>query len=311
MLRRTLLAISLLSILALPPAQAAGAASAFAKHEPPPKTCLIKTETGKQIVKKKREVFNDESPIKIAPHRALYTMSLATAKNSSNITGVSGRMIFEWSDDCEGWAVQQHLQLRFAYAEGDESDVNSAVLSWEAKDGSRYNFNVRRITNGKETERYRGRATVDGDGGLVKYAVPQDKTDKTLVEKTLYPSAHTKLILEKALEGEQFFTRRVFDGSDEDGESDVSAFISAPVDKPKQEGMSETLLQSPLLQAKTWPVRLAFFKPDSETGESDYEMDLMLQENGVARSMRIDYGDFSVTGELSSIEPLPASGCSE
>src|SRR5580704_14961205 len=152
--------------------------------------------------------------VKIAPHRAIYTMSLASVKNGSNITGVSGRMLFEWSDVCDGWAVQQHLQLHFTYAEGDESDVTSTVVSWESKDGKRYNFNVRRMSDGKETDIFRGKAVMGEDGGLVTYVMPKDKTLK-LSADTIFPSAHTTIILQKAIAGDKLFSRRVFDGSDE------------------------------------------------------------------------------------------------
>src|ERR1700722_2951696 len=135
--------------------------------------------------------------VKITPHRAIYNMSLASVKNGSNITGVSGRMLFEWSDVCDGWAVQQHLQLHFSYAQGDESDVTSTVISWESKDGKRYNFNVRRVSDGKETDLFRGKAVMGEDGGLVTYSAPKDKTTK-LTADTIFPSAHTSLLIRKA-----------------------------------------------------------------------------------------------------------------
>src|SRR6202035_366471 len=118
---------------------------------------------------------------------------------------------------CVRWlAVQQHLQLHFSYAEGDESDVTSTVVSWESKDGKRYNFNVRRVSDGKETDVYRGKAEVGKDGGTVTYTMPKDKTMK-LSADTIFPSAHTEILIRKALSSEKLFTRRVFDGSDEDG----------------------------------------------------------------------------------------------
>lgn len=258
------------------------------------------TKTADQIVPGK---------VKITPHRAIYDMSLGAVKNGSNITDVSGRMLFEWADVCDGWAVQQHLQLHFSYAEGDDSNVTSTVVSWESKDGKRYNFNVRRVTDGKETEVYRGKAVINADGsGTVTYSEPKVKEVK-LTPGTIFPSAHTEIIIQKALAGEKLFTRRVFDGSDEEGVNDISAFIGP------EENHLETTEMNPKLKGKTildvpgWPVRLAFFKIDTETGEPDYEMDLNLLANGIARRMDIDYGDFSVTGRLSDIEPLPAPGC--
>lgn len=243
----------------------------------------------------------------ITPHRAVYDMSLTSVKNGSNISGVTGQLSFEWADACDGWAVQQHMKLHFEYAGGDASDVNSSELSWESKDGKKYNFNIRRESDGKETERYRGKATLADDGGTVVYSIPAGRTDK-LPAGAMFPSAHTALIIQKALAGEKFFSRRVFDGSDEDGSNDVSAFINPPP-APLEQTEANPKLQADLLNQPAWPVRMAFFKINSETGEPDYEMNLSLQANGVARKMLIDYGDFSVTGLLTELEALPASGC--
>ena len=246
--------------------------------------------------------------VSIAPHRAIYKMGLQSAKNGSNISDVSGQMVFEWADACEGWAVQQKLNLHFSYAEGDESEVDSSSVSWEAKDGGAYNFNSRRTTNGKETENYRGHAMLSPQGGHGLYAIPKAK-DVKLPAGALFPSAHTTMILEKAQAGEALFTRRVFDGSDEDGDSDVSVFIGTALAADSDKNFGAELKSRALLASPAWPVRLAFFKPESETGEPDYEMDLVLQANGVARRMQIDYGDFTVSGVLAELEALPKSGC--
>lgn len=244
----------------------------------------------------------------IMPHRAIYDMSLTSVKNGSNITGVSGRMLFEWGDVCDGWAVQQHLRLHFNYAEGDESDVTSTEVTWESKDGKRYNFNIRRVSDGKETERYVGKAVLEKDGGVATYSVPEGKKVRLPID-TLFPSAHTMLILQKAAAAEKLFTRPVFDGSDENGLDDVSVFINPPVAHWQETEVNPKLKTNVLLSQTAWPVRMAFFKTDTETGEPDYEMNLNLLANGVSRTMQIDYGDFSVTGLLSDIEALPSPGC--
>ncbi|MDX2028590.1 MAG: cell envelope integrity EipB family protein [Alphaproteobacteria bacterium] len=249
-------------------------------------------------------------PVKTAimPHRAIYDLSLASAKNGSNIIDVSGQMLFEWRDVCDGWAVQQHLRLHFSYAEGDTSNVTSTQLSWESKDGKRYNFNIRRVSDGKETDRYVGKAVMKENGGVATYTAPEAKELK-LPPGTLFPTAHTESILQKATTGEKLFTRRVFDGSDEEGSNDISAFISNQEAHWQKTELDQKLVSKPILSYPDWPVRLAFFKITSETGEPDYEMNLSLLANGVARKMNIDYGDFSVNGTLVEIEPMPTSGC--
>jgi hypothetical protein len=246
--------------------------------------------------------------IVIQPHRAIYNMSLGSAKNGSNVSGVTGTMLFEWADSCDGWAVQQHMQLNFSYSEGNEAKINSTSLSWEAKDGSRYNFNVRRTTDGQETEVYRGKASLQDKAGRGFYSVPKDKEIK-LEAGTVFPSFHTRMILENAAAGDKFFNRTVFDGSDEEGMAEISAFIGKRIEPNNDTEMNPELKKNPLLSAPGWPVRLAFFRPGSTNSTPDYEMDLTLLTNGVAKAMHIDYGDFTITGVLAKLEALPPITC--
>ncbi len=247
--------------------------------------------------------------VRIAPHRAVYKIALASAKNGSNISDVSGRMTFEWRDVCDGWAIQQRMQLHFGYADGEDQTLASTELTWESKDGKKYSFNIRRVTDGQETEAFRGKAVQNPDGtALASYSVPEGKT-KTLPRGTLFPSAHTKLILQQAAKGEKFFSSHVFDGSDEDGSSDISAFISPPRALGKEPEAKAKGKKNPLLVDAAWPVHLAFFKIASETGEPDYEMDMTLLPNGVAQHMDINYGDFSVTGNLEEAQALQTQNC--
>jgi hypothetical protein len=247
--------------------------------------------------------------VRIAPHRAIYKMKLDSAKNGSNVSDVSGRMAFEWRDVCDGWAIQQHMQLHFDYADGNDQDLSSTELTWEAKDGKRYNFNIRRVTDGQETENYRGKAAQNADGTVsVFYNVPEGKTVELPVD-TLFPSAHTELILQVAGKSEKFFSRRVFDGSDEDGSTDISAFILPQRDATKEKELKAKVKKNSLLAEAAWPVHLAFFRVGTETGEPDYEMDIDLVPNGIARHMKINYGDFSVTGVLDELQALRAQKC--
>ncbi|MFA4995185.1 MAG: cell envelope integrity EipB family protein [Bdellovibrionales bacterium] len=247
--------------------------------------------------------------VRIAPHRAIYQMKLSSAKNGSNVSDVSGRMVFEWRDVCDGWAIQQRLQLHFSYADGSDQNLVSTELTWESKDSKRYSFNIRRITDGQETEVYRGKAVQNNDGIiLVSYSAPEG-ISKKLPAGTLFPSAHTLLILQNALKGEKFFSRLVFDGSDDVGSSNISAFILPRRTLKKEPEPITKAKKNPLLVEAAWPVHLAFFKIDTETGESDYEMDINLLPNGVAEHMNVDYGDFSITGNLEEAQALQTLNC--
>ncbi|MGQ9367322.1 cell envelope integrity EipB family protein [Azospirillum sp. ST 5-10] len=240
----------------------------------------------------------------ILPHRALYKMSLLKARNSSKVADVSGLMSFEWADACDGWTTQQRFQLRFVYAEGDETTMSTTYTTWETKDGTRYRFNVRKLIDGDLDEEVRGSARLEaqGGGGVAMFAAPEEQ-EMELPPGTMFPTAHTIALLEHAAAGDVFLNRPVFDGADAEGATEISAVIGKPT--PATSGVG-----GDLLAGKTgWPVRMAFFPLDGDAAQPEYEMSLHLLRNGVAESMQIDYGDFTVDAVLERLEALPRSGC--
>lgn len=250
--------------------------------------------------------------IVIAPHHAVYKVKTAALKNGSSISGVNGRLEFEWRDVCDGWAIQQHTQLHFSYVDDDDQSFSSAELSWESKDGKKYQFNSSRTMSGQEADSYKGKAVQNKNGSVtVNYTLPKDSKVE-LPAGTLFPSAHTLLLLKKAaaqnMTGEKLFMVRVFDGSDDMGVNEISAFLFPP--RADDVELNDKIKDDPLVKAPGWPVHLAFFKPGTENGgEPDYEMDLILLANGVAKQIRIDYGDYAVLAVLEAIKPIEARGC--
>lgn len=240
----------------------------------------------------------------VMPHRALYDVSLDHVSADSGLTNVSGTMLFDWGDACDAWTIQQKIKLLFVDRDREDIEVDSASMMWESKDGKRYHFSLRHLINGEEDERYIGRADIDKTGGQAHYSVPQDKEPMKLAEWTVFPATHAKLILEHAEKGDNFFSLPVFDGADEAGYVDVSAFIGEVRNVD-----IKSFPKNELIQKKIWPVRLAFFKPNDQIGVPDYEMDLELQSNGVAQSIVIDYGDFRIKGRLISLEKQETSWC--
>lgn len=152
--------------------------------------------------------------VEIAPHRAIYKMSLASARNSSIVSDVRGQMMFEWADACDGWTIEQRFQLRFQYSEGEQVDMTTNYATWESKDGQTYRFNVRKLVNGELDEELRGTAEAHGDRpGVARYLKPEEQ-EIELPGGTLFPSMHTIELLKRAAAGDKLFGTTVFDGSD-------------------------------------------------------------------------------------------------
>src|SRR6202011_195209 len=242
----------------------------------------------------------------IAPHRALYTMSLGSARNDSGVVEARGTMDYEWGETCdEGWTIEQRYRLKMRYAETSDVDIVSSFVTWESKDGLRYRFNQKQTRNGEVDQDIRGEARLDapGNGGVAEFIKPKPQALK-LMPGVLFPSAHTILLIDRASEGENFLSRQVFDGATDENAVQVSAAIGSRVaaDAAAANG-------SPLLERPGWRVRLAFFPADNSVEKPDYELGMHLLDNGVSRDMLIDYGEYSIRAKLDDIEPLIKPNC--
>lgn len=240
----------------------------------------------------------------IVAHRALYKVSLAGTTSSSEIIDVNGRMGFEWRDDCDGWAIEQRYLMSFTRASGDGYDISSKYTTWESKAGDVYRFIIERERGGG-SERIRGSAALPlplgtGDG---KATFSDPKPEEILLDSdTLMPTEHTLRLLAEARQGRRFFRATVFDGSEVEAGSLVSAVIGGP-------RLAKPPIDHPALTGEYWPVRLAFFRPGGAESRPEFEMSVDLLGNGIARRMVLDYGDIRVAMTLERLETLDARAC--
>jgi hypothetical protein len=241
----------------------------------------------------------------IAPHRALYTMILASSRTDSGVVDARGTMQYEWGESCDGWTIEQRYRLRMRYGETPDADIVSSFVTWESKDGLRYRFNQKQHRNGELDQDIRGEARLDapGSGGVAEFIKPTPQTLK-LMPGVLFPSAHTILLIDKASEGENFLSRQVFDGATDENAVQVSAAIGTKVAAD-----AAATNPSPLLERPGWRVRLAFFPADNSIEKPDYELGMHLLDNGVSREMLIDYGEYTIRAKLDDIEPLTKPNC--
>jgi hypothetical protein len=58
-----------------------------------------------------------------------------------------------------------------------------------------------------------------------------------------------------------------------------------------------------------WPVTISYFDSIKRDGQPIYVLSLELYENGVSRALRLDYGDFVLSGELIELLIQPEVNC--
>lgn len=248
-----------------------------------------------------------EAAATFTPHRAVYGLSLEKSRGNGSISRAQGKLEFEWADICTGWTVSQRTLVQLVSNEGQVIDFGWTLNAMEAKDGTYYRFFIRRLNAGGAAENQRGEArlTAPGQGGTATYSEPTAQEVK-LPKGTLFPTAHSLLLLGAAETGEFPLWRQVFDGSGEEGGlyGISAAFAGAlPAGEPGQ-------LKSPLLQdQKSWRLHLAYFGADESVSVPEHEQIFRIYANGVVDEMLLDYGDFILRADLQTLEGLPAPQC--
>jgi hypothetical protein len=252
-------------------------------------------------------------PIRKVPlvaHKAVYDVKLVSAKNGSQIIGIRGNMTFIWKPSCNGWITDHNFKLRYDYADTEPSFFESDFTTFESTDHKELQFSSRRLRNGEVSEVIRGTATPY----QAKFTSPQPSIYK-MSKGTIFPTQHTNSLLQSARIGKKFLSNQVFDGSDQEGVLSISSVIGKSqtnhiyLQPISAESMTNKAIDKTLLSGRSWPVRMGFFTEAQEELTADYEMSLILHENGIISDMIIDYTDFTIRQKLVSLEAIPADRC--
>jgi hypothetical protein len=244
--------------------------------------------------------------VEFLPHRAVYDLRLVKSRNGGAMLQARGKLEFEWADVCTAWTISQRTRVRMQTSEGRFFEFGWSLNALESRDGRRYRFFIRRINPDGSDEEVSGEARFDaaGKSGTAAFEAPEARQVR-LAKGTLFPTAHSLLLIEAAAKGELPLWRTVFDGSGDDGRFGINVVLGEALaaDAPKR-------FDSPLLRDQvSWSLRLAYFSMDETVSEPEHEQALRLYANGVVDEMLLDYGDFVLRADLSLLEALPEIAC--
>lgn len=249
----------------------------------------------------------------IVAHRAAYKLSLDSSRDNSGVASARGVMLYEVMDACDGWATRQRFTLELTDQDGQTIDTGSDYSTYETKDGRRLRFSITQTTQGAVTSRISGEADITPEGGVpgapgpgtVRYENPV-ASEAALPPGTMLPTMHTIRALAAARRGERILVAPLFDGTSADGAQDSTTVISA-LQPPQADHRF-----APLATLGSARMRVAFFdRTDTSGGGAsapDYEVGLRYYENGVADSLKMDFGDFVIDGRMEELTILPG-GC--
>jgi hypothetical protein len=243
----------------------------------------------------------------LVPHRAVYNLELADASERSGITSMYGRMVYEFTgSECEGYRVNFRFVTQVDTG-GEKKITDQQSTTFEDMKNGRFEFESKTYNNEQLAKQVSGMA--ERRDGKISVDLTEPVARELSLTAARFPTQHTLDVINRAEHGEHFFEARIFDGSDNgDKTLYTSTVMSSPVaatpDDPDADKAGK------LKSEKAWPVTIAYFDDaKGSDGIPTYRMSFKLYANGVSRNLLMDYGDFSLRGNLVSLDFLPESAC--
>ena len=256
----------------------------------------------------------EEAAVILAPHRAVYDFSLSKTQGHSGIIAVVGRMVYELTGStCEGYTEKLRFVTEMTNADGEQTIADQQTSTWEEADGKQFRFNSTDVRNGKSVEDISGDATrVSMLGHIIVELTKPAKMDLTLPARVYFPTQHLIALLTAARMGRVSFAADVYDGS-ERGEKvyHTISTIGALVPHDASHKLSPIANAERLQGMSAWPIRISYFDPKSDGQDAgpSYEIRSVFFENGVNRELIMEYGGFTIEGELKKIDFLESKRC--
>ncbi|AHK44234.1 hypothetical protein OV14_2575 [Ensifer adhaerens OV14] len=243
----------------------------------------------------------------LVPHRAVYDLELKDASDRSGISGMYGRMVYEFNGSaCEGYTVSFRFVTQVNTGEETRMTDQQTTTYEDLKSGN-FRFLTRSFTDEKLDKEVRGTAHDDKTGVKVELTAP-DKREVELAASR-FPTQHMVEVIDRAKKGESFFEARIFDGSDSGDKTLITSTFVGKSRKPAPDE-PDAGKAGKLGAENYWPVTISYFNDDNSSDALPiYRMSFKLYENGITRDLTMDYGDFVLSGKLADLEVFKSEEC--
>lgn len=250
----------------------------------------------------------------LASHRAVYDLSLIKATDKSGISGITGRMVYEFrGSPCEGYTVTFRFVTRIQ-TDDNTRLTDQQTTTFEDAAGKTFRFVTKSFVDEVLSKEVRGTATHDAKGQtLVKLEKPQPSS--LSLSAAEFPTQQLVDMLGRAERGERFYTANLYDGSDSADRVMATTVVigkqtALSKDDPEKAALTAVKLDKGAKLDRYWPVTVAYFdttKDARKEGEETptYRISFKLLDNGITRDLTMDYGDFSMKGKLVNLALFP------
>ncbi len=248
----------------------------------------------------------------LASHRAVYELKLAQSRGNSPAVSARGRILYDFSGNaCDGYALQFRQVSELDNGEGKVTLSDLRSTTWEDGAAKKFIFQSQNYLNQTMIDSVDGHAERLSGNVAVSLTKPIEK--KFDVDAAItFPSDHMRRIIEAAREGKTFLEVPIYDGSDKGQKvyntlTVIGRLIASNERIPGDAAAGKESLAS----LKRWPFTVSYFDKAAKGGDQApvYSIKFEAYENGISRALMLDYNDFAISGELTSLEIRDTKPC--
>jgi hypothetical protein len=248
----------------------------------------------------------------LASHRAVYDLKLAHARGNPSAVSARGRILYDFSGSvCDGYTLQFRQVSELDNGEGKVTLSDLRSTSWEDGAAKKFIFKSQNYLNETLVDSVDGQAEREADKIAVGLTKPTDRKFD-LDAAVAFPTDHMRRIIEAARAEKSLLELPIYDGSDKGDKVYNTLTVIGRAIMPNERLPTDAAAgQRAFAGLKRWPVTVSYFDRAAKGGDQVpvYSIKFELYENGVSRALLLDYNDFAISGELTSIEVRDTKPC--
>ena len=247
----------------------------------------------------------------LAAHRAVYELKLAKTSGKGGAVAARGRILYDFSGSvCDGYKLEFRQVSELDNGEGKITLSDLRSSTWEDGAAKAYKFASQNYLNQQQIDAVDGRAERRENAIGVTLSKPKDKK-LDLEASIIFPTEHVRRILEAAHNNKSILEFPVYDGS-ESGEKVYNTLTVVGREIGAEQVPADAAAgKKELAGMKRWPVTVSYFERSAKQGEQlpVYSISFELYENGISRALMLDYNDFAISGELTTLDIKETKPC--
>jgi len=247
----------------------------------------------------------------VAPHRAIYDLTLLRANEGASLQSATGKLAFEIDGStCDGFTVNFRMATKYRQDQGNVTVIDTMTTTFENAGFTELRHQLKESVDGKvkDSEKIKvDRSTPDAEARGVISTKPNEPF--TVPAGAALPMQHQLRLMALGEKGGGRDSSVVFDGSDEDKSFRAISFVGQEKPAGSIARDASNPAADPLKAVKAWPMTVSYYTLDGKSDTPEYQVSFDMYENGVVTGLVLDYGDFALSGTLTDLKMLDKPSC--